>query len=144
MKNIILSIALLFPLVCQASIEFHNIEPVTLKEAGSQWVFDFIDYGQNFEANAKGKPVKLFIRYNPKCIVKGEPGNGTKGDFMKALTLLKEKVASNNNFIFGFKANPIKGKAGQFQAENLKVLKQKSSSIVWSVNSSHGHYACEY
>ncbi len=144
MKKIIISIALLFPLLCQASIEFHSIEPVALKQTEDQWTFDFIDYGLSYAPSKNGNSVKLFIRYNPKCIVKGEPGNGTKEDYLKAIELLKEKVESGSKFVFGFKANPIKGKPGYFQSENLKILKQKHGTIIWSVNSSHGHYACEY
>ena len=129
---------------CNADIGFHKVKPLSLIQTNGQWLFKFIDYGYAHEAKSIGSEIKLFFRYNPKCIGKGEPGNGTKEDFLKALELLKQKVSSKNDFVFGFKGNPIKEKTGHYQAENLKVLKQKNNSIVWSVNSSHGHYACEY
>ena len=138
MNKLIISLILLLPIACQADIGFHNISPISLNMTEGQWVFKFIDH----EQKKSGYTVKLFIRYNPKCIAKGEPGNGSHEDFLKALMLLKQKVSSKKDFIFGFKGNPIKGKVGHYQAENLKILKQKFFSIVWSVNSSHSHYEC--
>jgi len=149
MKRIVLFltvfVVLILPYNIQASVAFCNIEVETFKDKGNDeylLVFQSKDKVISSKTPNKDGKFKLHIRFNARCITKllqSSDLEKEKADYLKAIEELKGQIAQSKFIVFGMMSgigfHPIPSSPGEYQCDNLSVLRMKGDNLVYSIHS---------